>query len=273
MKNFVSSVVLICIAIAVFGNKTKVDAQNEETKKARELWEQVIAAKGGREKLYAVRNLAVSEKTIIKRPKKDFSGFHTESLFVLPDKWWSWVDEPPFGIGIWAYDFTSQIGWEVDKGFPSQTVKPSTDDIRFRFVKEEFIQSQMIYLMETKWIQPTIVGARTERLSFQKVDVVETSYGTQKFEFFIDRKTHLPKQVIIRTRFEETGTSIDGREHVESFILDDYVEVSGIKFPKVVRRSDESNETTYQVNVDYKKSIFERPPTLDMGSEAWKQSP
>jgi len=279
MKKIVSSVVLICIVIVVFDNKMRVNAQNGETKKARELWEKVIDAKGGREKLYAVKNLVVSVKTINKRPKKDFPGYHTESLFVLPDKWWFWADEPPFGLGIWTYNFSSQVGWEVYEKFPLQTIKPSADvsstsptDVRFRFVNREFLQKQIIYLMETKWLQPAIVSVRTEQLDFQKVDVIETSYGNQKFEFYIDQKTHLPNQVLIRTRFEKTGTSVDGREQIDSFILDDYVEVSGIKFPRVVRGSDENNETTYQVNVNYNNGIFEHPPTLDMGSKAWKSS-
>lgn len=279
MKNYLSGLVLICIVILTFAREMKVNAQNADPKKARELWEQVIAAKGGRENLYAVENLVVSVKTKYKKLKRGFTGNHTESLYVLPDKWWFWVDEPPFGLGIWTYNFSSKVGWEVDEGFPSQTIKPSADvsttskiDVRFRFVNRKFSEDQLIYLMETKWLQPTIIGVRAEKLNSQKVDVIEISYGNQKFEYYIDKQTHLPKQVVIRTLIEKTGTSVDGKEHTESFMLSDYVEVSGIKFPRVVRRGNESTETTYQVNVDYNKNIFENPSTLDMGSEAWKLS-
>lgn len=51
---------LCCIfASLIVGN---VKAQNNNVEKAKQLWEKVITAKGGRENLYAVKNLVVSEK-------------------------------------------------------------------------------------------------------------------------------------------------------------------------------------------------------------------
>jgi hypothetical protein len=150
---------------------------------------------------------------------------------------------------------------ELVEGSPS-----AKKDTTYRFVEGQFIEWQVIYLMETKWLQPTIQRAWTARLNHQEVDVVEVAHGRERFEFYIDRKTHLPVQVILRTRIESMGT-----DYVDGYILGDYVEVEGIKFPRTVRRGGEKNETIYQVNVTYDAGIFERPPTIEAGPEAWKK--
>ncbi|MDQ3744480.1 MAG: hypothetical protein M3444_08865 [Acidobacteriota bacterium] len=257
------------------------NAQEFERERAQQLWEQVIAAKGGRERLYAVSNLVVSSKTKNIHPTKDFPGHHFESLFVLSDKWWFWADERPgFGITIWTYDFGRQVGQETldvlpevrtyrPAQSPSELVagsKSAKDDATYQFAKGQFIEWQVIYLMETKWLQPTRLRAWTERFYRKKVSVVEVSHGRERFEFYLDGKTHLPVQVILRTRIEAMG-----RDYEDGYVLGDYVEVGGIQFPSTVRRGGEKNETTYQVNVAYDADIFERPPVIEAGPEAWKK--
>jgi len=278
MKTVSLSLFLLCLTLGTLGNLTGVNAQDQDARKAKDLWEQVIAAKGGRERLFTVHNLVVSSQTKYSRPVRGFKEGQFTDLFVLPDKWWSWGNE--LGLIIWTYDFGRQVGQEVWEESPAlRTYSPTIpltdkaivpfdkkDDIRFRFVNRRFTQNQLIFLMETKWLQPTIVKSWTDRIDFKKVDVIESSYANQRFEFYIDRKTHLPVQVIIRTRIEQTG-----RDVLDRFILGDYVEVAGIKFPQKVTRG-EKNKTSYQVNVDYDKSIFERPPTIDMGPDAWKRA-
>ncbi|CAN5357282.1 hypothetical protein BH10ACI2_BH10ACI2_00500 [soil metagenome] len=62
------------------------------------------------------------------------------------------------------------------------------------------------------------------------------------------------------------GTSYD-----EEYFLEDYIEVTGIKFPPVVRRGQSATtRTTYQVNVLYDKNLFKGVPRIDMGPNAWK---
>jgi hypothetical protein len=278
MKTFALNLFFVCLIIGTLGGLTKVRSQNKDATRATQLWEQVISAKGGRERLYAVNNLVVSSRTKYSRPVRGFKEGQFENLFVFPDKWWFWGNE--LGITIWTYDFGRQVGQELwDASLGVHTYSPTIpltdttivpfekkDDITFRFVRRRFIQNQLIYLMETKWLQPTIVKSWESKVGNKKVDVIETSYAKQRFEFYIDPKTSLPVQVIIRTRIEQTG-----RDVVDRFVLGDYIEVAGIKFPQKVTRGDK-NKTTYQVNVDYDERIFERPPTIDMGPEAWRRS-
>jgi hypothetical protein len=273
--------VLLCLLIMASGGFSMANSEGRDAGRARELWESVIAAKGGRERLYAVNNLAVSTRARYKQPRKNFTGHHYERLFVLPDKWWFWADESGFGLSIWTYDFGRQVGQEVlDIAPVARIIKPLPEsakaeagseeakmDDRYHFVKRQFAEQQLLFLMETKWLQPTLIGARVARLKGKEVDVIEASYGKETFEYFIDRDTHLPLKVDTRTRMKYTQG-----EYEDSFVLGDYVEVQGIKFPRVAGRGGADTETTYQVNVAYDAGIFQRPPTIDMGPEAWRSS-
>jgi hypothetical protein len=279
-QRIIRLLVLSLLLLAPSATSAQTTDEQESRREAEQLWEAVIRAKGGRERLYAVSNLVVSNRTKDIHPTKEFPGFHFESLFVLPDKWWFWADERPgLPLSVWAYDFGRQVGQETADVLPEVRIyRPAQspgelaigspgakEDIRYRFVKEQFIEWQIIYLMETKWLQPTVQRAWTARLHRQEVDVVEVSHGRERFEFYVDRKTHLPVQVILRTRIEDTG-----RDYVDGYLFGDYVEVAGIQFPRTVRAGGERNETTYQVNVAYDTGIFGRPSAVEVGPEAWK---
>jgi hypothetical protein len=284
-------ILILCNFIWLLGssNTRQVYSQADEAKKAKELWEKAITAKGGRERLYSICNVVISSKMKYQKLSSQVTdGNHIESLYVLPNKWWQWVDDRPgdFGLFISTYDFDSQIGWEISDKFPnvksfklSSTLdsggssKSKSDYARFLVRKEQFVERQIIYLMETKWLQPTVVTSRTENLNFKTYDVIATTLDNLsrkvRVDFYLDQKTHLPEQLVFRTWIESVG-----RDYVEVWTLGDYIDVKGIKLPKKASiGSNEKNETTYQINVAYDKSIFERPPTLDMGSEAWKLSP
>lgn len=254
-------------------------AQALRVEQAAALWEQTIAAKGGRERLHATQNLLVSSATKYKKPPKGFQGERTVGLFVLPDKWWFWYDDRPggFGLSIATYNFDQQMGWEVDDAFgldtykllppvpgsPHKSLEQRKSD-RFKWRRRQFEEYQLIYLMETKWLQPKITGARIERVKGKKYDVIETALEGERFEFYLDQKTHLPGLVVIRVN---VGLP---KDYVDAFVLDDYVEVDGLKLPRKATRGSDKNETTYQVNVVYEEGLFARPPALTDRMDAWR---
>src|SRR5678815_1095964 len=264
---------------------------------AERLWEQAIAAKGGRERLYTIGNFVVSSKSRFRSsPRPDVAEWITEeSLYVLPGKWWYFFDYRPgkMGYKINVLDFDRSIWWTVSPGkkvpIPSRTDldKAVLDDFRYRFR-----QSQYLYLLETKWIKPTLVGARTDSIGFNKYDVVETVIAEREMrrlvqegstkrlklavidnerdvraDFYFDRKTHLPVRIVTDSRAAR-GSGKGPTD--DSCSLDDYAEVGGIQMPRIVNCGDKDNRTSYQFNVDYNKSIFERPPTADMKRDAWR---
>lgn len=258
-----------------------IGAQNKGLEKAQGLWEKVIEAKGGREKLYSVQNLIVSSKSQSQKDSKEFSNSHLVDLFVLPSQWWSWIDQRPgFTLAIRQYDFKRELGYEIEENASLDVLfKPlkSLDTSQGRseqakvaehysFEKKKFYENQLIYLMETKWFKPKIEGFRTERIGFKEINIIEVSCGLEKIEYYIDTRTNLPNQIKMRTWIESTKDYYE-----DAFYLEDYIEIEGVKFPQVIRRGRKTRtKTTYQVNVKYNESLFENQPRIDMGPDAWK---
>jgi hypothetical protein len=259
--------------------------QDDTTQKAKKLWEDAIAAKGGRDRLYAVRNFVVSSRSKYLKAPRDIRVSHFEDFYVLPDQWWNWADYRPgaFGLNIITVDFSRKIAWEmIDKWKTAQPIsteinRPRPDDpyqiydpdagMQFASLHKSFREAQITYLMETRWVKPIPSSTGSEKIGSVKVDVVETIVNDYKVDFYLSQVTHLPLRVVIKTRIESSG-----RDFVRVIRLDDYVGVDGIQMPqRVSLGSDDVNQTRYQINVDYDESIFKRPPTIDMGAEAWKR--
>src|SRR5213594_1865308 len=87
---------------------------------AERIWEQAIVAKGGRERLYAVRNMVIMSSGSYKALRFKISpdrkveskslkpsGLYREGLFVFPSKYWAWDDYRPAVFGLWihVYDY------------------------------------------------------------------------------------------------------------------------------------------------------------------------
>ena len=99
------TIIAICLCLNIFAY-----GQEDNVAKAKELWEKIIAAKGGREKLQSVTTLQVSTKSHSPYDKKEFRDSHYEQLFVLPYKLWWYIDQRPgFSLTI------SQYGISVKK--------------------------------------------------------------------------------------------------------------------------------------------------------------
>src|SRR6266567_7066100 len=59
------------------------------------IWEEAIAAKRGRERLYSVRNLVVRSRGEYLTQKMKKNEVRMEEIYVLPSKLWSWSDYRP----------------------------------------------------------------------------------------------------------------------------------------------------------------------------------
>lgn len=261
-------------------------AQNNNIEKAKQLWEKVIEAKGGRENLYAVKNLVVSNKSYSPFEDEKFQNSKSEELYILSGKWWSWSDERPgFTIGINQYDFESELGYEVTedskkpriyKTYSSETFPTkNTEEIRkaklkndrFFYSKQIFLERISMFLMETKWFQPQIDGVRTKEIDGKKLEVIVILFGSVKVEYFIDPKTYLPKKWRRSVWFEDKKVF----DVEDEFFLEDYIEVAGVKFPQIIRRTKKTEtKTKYQVNVKYDENLFNKPPSIEAGADDWK---
>lgn len=232
---------------------------------AERLWEQAIAAKGGREALHRVRNLVVSARGDYPSRKLNKNQIHQEVLYVLPNKSWSWSDYRPdvFGLRIEMYNYERSTKYVISDGDPNRQLEPLNELDRKH---KDVLWSLLPYLPETKWLKPVLVGAKTGRVGQQTVDIVETDINGKRVDFAFDRETHLP----IRVSYYRT---VKNKTYVTPIDLADYVEVGGIKLPRTVKYEDGSQDKkTYQFNVEYKDDIFTKPINIEAGPEAWRSS-
>lgn len=240
----------------------EVKGINKTRQEARRIWEQAIAAKGGRERLYAVKNLVISTSGEYRASSPKTNVLKTEALFVFPNKIWRWSDYRPevFGLRIEMYNYDANKYYLATPGStqspPSQILsKENSTDQTYGLLS---------YLMETKWLKPTPISASKARVGHQSADVVQTSLGDKRIDFAIDKQTHLP----IRVSYYHT---LDGKEVLDIIEnLSDYTEVNGIKIPRKRKVDNMVDSLNILFNVEYNEDIFTKPPLIEAGAEAWR---
>jgi hypothetical protein len=164
------------------------------------------------------------------------------------------VDDLPNGLWHWSLPSETNILGDLDKH----------DNIFNK--RDDFLEMQLLYLMESKWFRPTVVGTRTETVNGAVVNVLSVAFGRDTVEYYIDDKTSLPFRIKYRAWISETKTYYE-----DGYFLEDYVDIAGVKFPTVVRRSKKADaRTLYQVNVPINRDLFTKEPTIVAGPDAWK---
>ena len=108
-----------------------------------------------------------------------------------------------------------------------------------------------------------MLGVKAGKVGQQTVNIVEITVKSNRVDFALDPKTHLP----IRVSYYST----DNKTYVTTVDLADYIEVGGIKLPQTVRYDDGTQDKkSYQLNVGYKEDIFTKPTHIEAGAKAWK---
>lgn len=99
---------------------------------ASSVWEQVIRAKGGRNRLQEIQNVLRSSRIPSRLGLRTFNRV-IEQIFVLPEKHWAWVDERPtvYGAKVKTEDLTHGTSYLAYLSEASaRVIKPSPDDRR-----------------------------------------------------------------------------------------------------------------------------------------------
>jgi hypothetical protein len=218
-------------------------------------WERAIDAKGGRERLYGVRNVVISART---------SGSSFETLFVLPSKFWSWHDERPTVFGRWAEMTnlerqTQQMSMDTsDTPLPLGKPTPA--------VIEWMRTLQLMLFLETRWQKPTLGEER--HVGLFRSPVVHAAIAAEDvFDVQFDKGSGLPTKI----------TNLDVPSWIVERELRDYRSVQGILLPHEFRgpaaalAKGATWKMTFQLNVDYNPRIFEEPPSAIAGPHAWKR--
>lgn len=261
-NNVIRLITVLTCALFCQGLFISARAQDESQKEAQQLWEKAITAKGGRDRLYAVHNAVIIQRgeLIVNLFKR--TPTLQESLFVFPNKVWTWNDMRPSVFGLTVdmrnYDTHQQylLPYPLTPNPHTITDEPPVGSLMY---------GMLIYLPETKWLKPVLVKVSVGKIGFRRVDVVQTAVNGNRVDFALNQKTHLP----VRVSYYDV---VRGKTYITADDLSDYVESSGIKVPRTIR-CDYCNEykETIQFNVEYNEDIFIKPLPIEAGPEAWKK--
>ena len=246
-------------------NHSMSNQSSEE--QARVLWEQAIAAKGGREKLLRVKNMVISSRAVYETHLRKRNSWNQERLLVFPDKEWHWTDMRPdvFGLRVEMYNYEMRIFYILTPEDSDKKVRQIANYKRWE--ESTLSNAQILYFMETSWVKPLPIAAHQDKVNGQPVDIVQTEFFGQRIDFALHKVTHLP------VRISYYNKSITGRGPltISNVDLSEYVEVDGIKIPRKVTPENSSTfNNRIQINVDYNEEVFVKPTTLEAGPETWR---
>jgi len=270
------------------------NAAAAEREQAVKLWNEALAAKGGRDRLLAVKNLVVDQIFPTRLHPHGKERTITD-LYVFPDLAWqyghdSWSSGRSVTLGIWNGHLGKSYVCYNDEPFCRES-----NDTLGQLIGN-LGDLQIVWLMETRWIKPQPVKAWTQRIGWRQVDVVETEVnnvlGTEtretgngwktavkameklKVKYFLDRSTHLPVKITYALFFKKSQSYKAGWLHYE-FRLRNYEDVAGIKLPRDVWVNAGSykfihERDRYEFNAQYDPRVFVCTPRISDGPDGFR---
>jgi hypothetical protein len=280
---------LVCIAV-IFICATRTfahhDSQNVDAdrQRAEALWEEAIRAKGGRERLHSIESFVISSTIDLylitpafgTNAKSDHVDQQTERLYAMPGKAWLYEFTPSFDVSLEATVINMERNLclvTLAPVGPMHSV-PGLSHCVPTIWPKRLVQDPVIYLMETRWVRPKPIHTRTEGKGKKQQDVIETEVGELHFDFYLDRKTHLPIKLVTE---DERDPRMPRRMNL-MVTFEDYVEVDGIQMPRrvireplltQVRRRD-TERARYRFNVTYDEKVFNQPVSKKAKFKDWE---
>ena len=250
--------VLISLALlSAMHNVSACSTDEQGLEKAKQIWEQAIIAKGGRERLLNINNLLIVDNKT-----------HSVSLDVFPDKNWVWaVDAKPIGTNVISENYATGIAYRIKSDKVPDSFKLNPARMTWH------LASLLELLLETKWVKPKILGYDTTKINGRDFDVVCTQITSDAIwdrDFIFDQTTHLLVRTITPSKDDGSGFRL-----ITNY--KDYIEVKGIKLAqKVVGKFENGHSwidwnSTYQIDVEYKKDLFDGPPRIADGPNGWME--
>jgi hypothetical protein len=248
MRGFVRIGVFSIIGlIAVSLMAISLSAQTTDKQKAEKAWEALIKEKGGRARLHGIDTFMFA---FVEKEKPTYLSLH-----VPPSRLWNF---------LYHLDGTPRT-YRSDSSRPLQ--EWANPDGTGDFLKEDasprFGLERVIYLLETRFEKPTLLRVSRKRIGKATYDVLETSLGDERIDFYFEPEAMLVMRVVL--------FYADARVF-RTYVFSDYTEIDGIKMPQWQGNEERSKiyGLRFAFNVDYDPVIFTEPlkvTTID----GWKR--
>lgn len=227
---------------------------------ATEVWERMVAAKGGRSVLHSIDRFFV-HKRYRWRERWVTRTLDSRTLFIFPDFVWHWFDSGTrlFGTEVWII----ADGVRVTERSDTNYITKEPDDVR----KLGWLIGK--YLLETRWLKPEprtcTMGGGTGGPGVQlDVEFPESKYSLR---FYLESDSSLPK------RIDEVHR--DQGEVLSRYDLQDYRVINGVSLPLRIVEVDflkrqMTFDARYEINPPIAEGFTRRPPSFRDGPDAWR---
>ena len=228
-----------------------------------EFWESMLTAKGGRVRLQSVQALVFQSSTRYPAWSRSdvVPGTQYEFVAQFPDRCWVWGDFRPgsMGFSIAAWELSSGTHWLARNGMPARRFAVTPD--LARSLRRRLEELQVLYLLETKFLRPTIVSLVRHQDSPTAVLTVQTPEYS-KVEYTVEVATRLPLAVRLTPRLP------DGDGVPKHLFFEGDQDVSGVRMP---RRVEGMGDVTFIVNPRIDPRLFTTAPDGVASRDAWRK--
>lgn len=263
---------LTCVYVAFLPHAAKSQSQLQ----ARELWEQMLAAKGVTRS--PIRTFFLSSKAISGSARYNRGAGRERRTIVasLPNGWWTFNDYRPgkLGASVEALDLASNKGWIA---YPSIGNAPEPIDPNTPAAAQDRERILAIFFCQAPGFEPTLFEAGRIRRGLKIYDVVKVRWRDELI-YYVDPSTHLPSmlEIIIRgtTRvpaYRDRPARKISYSDTTPIVMQDYHEVSGIQVPARVKIWDSWDEDRIELNVDVPADLFRKPPAGVANADDWRK--
>ena len=251
--------VVVAILLAA-GLQSSVSTPSADVADVSRVWDAAVAAKGGRARLGAIRNMVLSSQSARRRMLKTTTVIR-ETLIEPPGRVWAFVDSRPSKIGFYVELVDVQRGYHQIR-WDTGTLKPA--DVPDTFWRDSIQDLQLTMWLETQSARPNLRATRRARWGGHSVALVDADLGGRRLSFWFDGTTMMLLRYI-------AGAGSSSQKERE---FSDYAMVEGIWLPRRITNRERGlvwHETiSYEVNVDYASGLFDEPPSLARGPKGWR---
>jgi hypothetical protein len=228
---------------------------------AAEVWEQVIQAKGGHERLRAVHSLAI----YMQPANVILAGPITSWLCVFPNRYVEFDGRGghvhsihgSYGVVMPQRPRVVVVDADANRVSTDANGMPRSTGSLTEVERDQLALNQVVYMLETAWLRPSPVSFKHTTLTVEAEDLT--------FDLFLD-KAMLPERIIMHPFGRGT--------HTYDYHLQHYRDFHGIQLPASVvlihGRSESNWDVDYELDARFNPSIFSKMPDLANGPEPWK---
>lgn len=270
VRYFLAAACLLIMSMAGVAAQVSSEVQpatERERREAKSMWGHMLEVKGGRAQLHTVENMLLTLGTKPNDTRID--------LYVFPGKLWTWKNAPPSQKVVWVHMTNPELGVRfVASNTGLISAEKMTEELS-RDIRWGTLQEACAHLLENKWLQPKPLRVTRQRVGKNQMDVIEThlrdevSGREERLDFVVEPESLLVRRVLLYFKGKP----------LSYYCFDNYAPVSGILMPQRTGKTsyrfwEKQNCLFYSLavrfNVEYDPGVFEHPPTVAAGPEAWK---